>query len=179
MPHNHYTPPLIFPELDDAENFCRNAGGPEPAPWCYTTDKNVRWQRCDIPLCPNSTENIATLDLNPSNLEMETVFTPTMIFILGSIGLVAILVVNVCILLIYRISRYNKRSYPAAGFNAVITQNDVDINKLPANANYHQTAAKLNPKLEKLEYPRNDIIYTKDLGQGENFLPDTMTCCLT
>lgn len=97
---------------------------------------------------------------------MESVFTPTLIFILGTIGLVAILIVNVCILLIYRVSRYNKRSYPAAGFTAVVAQNDVDINKLPANANYHQTAAKLNPKLEKLEYPRNDIIYIKDLGQG-------------
>ena len=97
---------------------------------------------------------------------MENVFTPTLIFILGSIGLVAILVINICILLIYRVSRYNKRSYPSAGFTGVINQNSVDINKLPENANYHQTAAKLNPKLEKLEYPRNDIIYIKDLGQG-------------
>lgn len=165
-PHSHYTPPLVFPELDDAENYCRNAGGQEPNPWCYTTDKDVRWQKCDIPLCPNSTEKIATLDLNNSNLEMETVFTPTMIFVLGSIGLVGILIINVCILLIYRISHYNKRRYPSAGFTAVEAQNDVDINKLPANANYHQTEAKLNPKLEKLEYPRNDIIYIKDLGQG-------------
>lgn len=165
-PHSHYTPPLVFPELDDAENFCRNAGGQEPQPWCYTTDKDVRWQRCEVPLCPNSTEKIATLDLNNSNLEMETVFTPTMIFVLGSIGLVAILIINVCILLIYRISHYNKRRYPSAGFTAVEAQNDVDINKLPANDNYHQTEAKLNPKLEKLEYPRNDIIYIKDLGQG-------------
>lgn len=98
---------------------------------------------------------------------MDDLYSPTIIFILGSIGLVAILVINVCILLIYRISRYNKRSYPAAGFNTVVTQNNSDIaNKLPANANYHQTEAKLNPKLEKLEYPRNDIIYIKDLGQG-------------
>lgn len=129
----------------------------------YTMDKDVRWQRCDIPLCPNSTEKIATLDLNNSNLEMESVFTPTTIFILGSIGLVAILIINVCVLLIYRISHYNKRSYPTAGFTAVVTQNNVDINKLPANVNYHQTSAKLNPKLEKLEYPRNDIIYIKVL----------------
>lgn len=165
-PHSHYTPPLVFPELDDAENYCRNVGGQEPVPWCYTTDKDVRWQRCDIPLCPNSTENIATIDMNTPTMEMEGVFTPTMIFILGSIGLVAILIIHICVLLIYRVSRYNKRSRAAAGFSVIVTQNDVDINKLPANANYHQTAAKLNPKLEKLEYPRNDIIYIKDLGQG-------------
>ena len=26
--------------------------------------------------------------------------------------------------------------------------------------------AQLNPKLEQLEYPRNDIIYIRDVGQG-------------
>lgn len=101
---------------------------------------------------------------------METVFTPMMILILGSIGLVSILIIHVCILLIYRISRYNKRDHSAAGFTAITQNVNVDINKLPANANYHQTAANLNPKLEKLEYPRNDIIYIKDLGQGKNVL---------
>jgi len=154
----------VFPELLDAENYCRNVGGQMNQPWCYTEDKSVRWQFCDIALCPNSTENIATLDLNNPKLEMETLFTPMMIFILGSIGLVSILIIHVCILIIYRVSRYNKRDHSTAGFT-VITQN-LDMNKLPANANYHQTAANLNPKLEKLEYPRNDIIYIKDLGQG-------------
>jgi muscle, skeletal, receptor tyrosine kinase len=163
-PHSHYTPPLVFPELQDADNYCRNVGGQMPSPWCYTTDKDTRWQFCDVPLCPNSTEKVATFDLNNPTIEMETFFTPMMIFVLGSIGLVTILIIHICILLVYRISRYNKRSHPVAGFTAV-TQ-DIDINKLPANINYHQTAAKLNPKLEKLEYPRNDIIYIKDLGQG-------------
>lgn len=43
---------------------------------------------------------------------------------------------------------------------------DIDLTKLPSNLTYHQTEAKLNPKLEKLEYPRNDIVYIRDLGQG-------------
>lgn len=30
----------------------------------------------------------------------------------------------------------------------------------------YRTAITLNPKLEQLEYPRNDIIYIRDLGQG-------------
>ena len=51
-PHPHNRPPLnIFPEMQDAENFCRNAGGEEPQPWCYTTDPLVRWQHCNIPQC--------------------------------------------------------------------------------------------------------------------------------
>lgn len=43
---------------------------------------------------------------------------------------------------------------------------DIDLDKLPSNMSYHRTGAQLNPKLEKLEFPRNDIIYIRDLGQG-------------
>ena len=51
-PHSHNRPPLhIFPEMQGAENFCRNAGGQEPRPWCYTQDPLVRWQHCHIPQC--------------------------------------------------------------------------------------------------------------------------------
>merc|ERR1712077_1950 len=42
----------------------------------------------------------------------------------------------------------------------------IDLDKLPENLNYHQASARLNPKLEQLEYPRNDIIYIRDVGQG-------------
>lgn len=37
---------------------------------------------------------------------------------------------------------------------------------MPSNDAYHKTGVLLNPKLEKLEFPRNDIIYIRDLGQG-------------
>ena len=43
---------------------------------------------------------------------------------------------------------------------------NIDLDKLPNNMAYHRTGAQLNPKLEKLEFPRNDIIYIRDLGQG-------------
>ena len=50
-PHQHAVPVTLFPELAGAENYCRNAGGQEPRPWCFTTDSSVRWQYCDIPRC--------------------------------------------------------------------------------------------------------------------------------
>ncbi|CAL4093925.1 unnamed protein product, partial [Meganyctiphanes norvegica] len=43
---------------------------------------------------------------------------------------------------------------------------DIDLSKLPGNSSYHHTAAQLNPKLEKLQYDRNSIIFIRDLGQG-------------
>jgi len=42
----------------------------------------------------------------------------------------------------------------------------LDLDKLEENADYHRHGSNLNPKLEKLEIPRNDIIYIRDLGQG-------------
>lgn len=50
-PHNHNRPPFVFPEIWSSENYCRNAGGEEPLPWCYTSDPKVRWQHCNIPMC--------------------------------------------------------------------------------------------------------------------------------
>ncbi len=50
-PHKETTPEGVFPEMNGARNFCRNPGGTEPGPWCYTTDPAVRWQFCDIPGC--------------------------------------------------------------------------------------------------------------------------------
>ncbi|XP_055628523.1 tyrosine-protein kinase transmembrane receptor Ror2 isoform X2 [Toxorhynchites rutilus septentrionalis] len=158
---------LVFAELQDAENYCRNAGGEEPTPWCYTVDKTVRWQACDVPLCPNSTDISATK--KPVGIVMESVFTPAIIFLLSGIGFVAIVLLHLMVFLCYRIARHKRnRRQGAAGYNATSTQDTqgIDINKLPSNVNYHRTGAQLNPKLEKLEFPRNNIIYIKDLGQG-------------
>lgn len=51
VPHSYDRPPNVFPEVQNAENYCRNAGGEEPTPWCYTMNQSVRWQHCDIPNC--------------------------------------------------------------------------------------------------------------------------------
>ena len=41
-PHSH---------TDNGEgNYCRNPDG-KAKPWCYTTDPDVRFEMCDIPLC--------------------------------------------------------------------------------------------------------------------------------
>ena len=53
-PHAHNRPPFVFPEIFNSENYCRNAGGEEPVPWCYTLNPKIRWEHCDIPFCSKS-----------------------------------------------------------------------------------------------------------------------------
>lgn len=110
-----------------------------------------------------------TRDTN-SDMTMEPFFTPSMILLLSGIGFVGIVVLHLLVLLAYKIIRCNRnRQQMTGGYTSAAThenQNNIDLAKLPSNQQYHETGALLNPKLEKLEYPRNNIIYIKDLGQG-------------
>lgn len=161
-PHQHTRPPLVFPEVQNSTNYCRNAGGEERQPWCYTMDPQVRWEVCDIPLCANSTLDEDNI-LRP-NIEMERYFTPTFVLLLSVGGLGCILgIASIALLCHYFLKNHSKSNMP----NRRTGQNmDIDLDKLPSNLAYHTTGAQLNPKLEKLEFPRNNIIYIRDLGQG-------------
>ncbi|XP_056635253.1 tyrosine-protein kinase transmembrane receptor Ror2 [Diorhabda carinulata] len=157
-PHTHDSPPNIFPELKNAENYCRNAGGEEKRPWCFTTNPDYRWQHCDIPRCPNSTID----EVDTKTIAMDQLLSPTFLIIVSTVSLLVLLLSLLLILLCYRMYKRH-----AMGYNAPeIAEVNIDLDKLPSNMAYHSHGATLNPKLEKLEFPRNDIIYIKDLGQG-------------
>ena len=50
-PHNLSNQDSMFPDgsVADAVNYCRNPDDSH-GPWCYTTDPNVRWEPCDVPV---------------------------------------------------------------------------------------------------------------------------------
>ncbi|KAM5228809.1 plasminogen [Ctenodactylus gundi] len=52
-PHKHNRTPENYPCKNLEENYCRNPDG-ERAPWCYTTDSEVRWEYCEVPSCEPS-----------------------------------------------------------------------------------------------------------------------------
>ncbi|KAI8487064.1 Meprin A subunit beta-like, partial [Branchiostoma belcheri] len=54
-PHQHSRTPANYPNSGLEENYCRNPDG-EASPWCYTTDRLVRWEHCSIPACNAPTE---------------------------------------------------------------------------------------------------------------------------
>lgn len=161
-PHEHTRPPLFFPEVQNSSNYCRNAGGEEKRPWCYTMDPDVRWQYCDIPPCANTSDQY---QIPETEIVMENNFDPTFVLILSVCGLAGVLGIACMALLCHYLIKHHYNKYNMA--NRRNMENcDIDLDKLPSNMAYHTTGAQLNPKLEKLEFPRNNIIYIRDLGQG-------------
>ncbi|KAL3199309.1 hypothetical protein MRX96_013964 [Rhipicephalus microplus] len=168
-PHHHNRPPMVFPEVLNSDNYCRNAGGEEPMPWCYTTDPRKRWEHCSIPQCENTTLGDVSgrdiLDLfEPPG---EPSFAPALVLLVSAVSLAALVLLLSLALGCRRLRRYGGGRSRGGGYNATPTADvEIDLDKLPSNASYHHTAARLHPRLEKLEYPRNDIIYLRDIGQG-------------
>jgi len=61
-PHENYFDDDLYPDGSRvaARNFCRNPGdGYSEGVWCYTTDRNKRWEVCDVPLCSGECVRLA------------------------------------------------------------------------------------------------------------------------
>ncbi|XP_066298162.1 muscle, skeletal receptor tyrosine protein kinase-like isoform X3 [Branchiostoma lanceolatum] len=273
-PHQHDRLPEYFPELQNAENNCRNPGGEEPQPWCYTTNLRPRWEKCNIPRCedgppspvpPSATDSsnssvpfhgvttappqandgrspaeavagstqrtpvVPEGTANPKSdnftIPLDSVATEelqvaeknivlsstTLIIVISAVSGCVVLVLVVCILMMCNklLKQYSRNASAAAqavsydlppprassfrscpsplssvycsslrprslpfyphysGPSPAPLPDELMLDKLPANPMYHRSAPTLmNPKLEKLEYPRNDIVFIRDLGEG-------------
>ena len=52
---DHSRTPENYPYGGLEENYCRNMDG-EKGPWCYTTNPEVRWELCAVPVCDADTQ---------------------------------------------------------------------------------------------------------------------------
>ncbi|XP_028605037.2 tyrosine-protein kinase transmembrane receptor ROR2 [Podarcis muralis] len=50
-PHPHHLSSTEFPELGGGHAYCRNPGSQMEGPWCFTQNKNVRMELCEVPSC--------------------------------------------------------------------------------------------------------------------------------
>lgn len=128
VPHSHNYPPNVFPEMENSENYCRNAGGDEKLPWCYTSDTTKRWEYCNITRCPNS----VVKDKEDISIMMDDL-TPTKLIIISVSGLLVILVIMLLVLLCHRMHKRFLGYNPTAA-----TEVNIDLNKLPSNMAYHR-----------------------------------------
>jgi len=56
-PHSHsYGEDDMFPggSAEAASNYCRNPDDNYSGLWCYTMDPDIRWEKCDVPICGQS-----------------------------------------------------------------------------------------------------------------------------
>jgi len=141
--------------MTNSSNFCRNGGGIEEHPWCYTMDPLVRWQHCHIQLCDNLTEEVVIYAVE------EDLLSPTYIILAAGVGVAIVIVILLLSLICVKLCG-RRPGYTVAK----IQDGEIDLEKLAENTNYHSTGQQLHPRLEQLEYPRNDIIYIRDIGQG-------------
>ena len=98
---------------------------------------------------------------------IQRIFSVKLIIIVSTVLVISLMLVTLIAFLCACMYRQKKRrvEYVASPHNE--DDLEIDLNKIPTNTCYHTaTLTPLNPKLEKLEYPRNDIIYIRDIGQG-------------
>lgn len=169
-PHKHERPPQVFPEIQNAENYCRNAGGEEPMPWCYTVHPSNRWEYCDIPTCNSTPKDISSQympdyrDFTINDLLFPT--NTTFLLLFGSFAIISFILFLVIAAICFRVIIHRKRGRNDGLTSAFKHNSEIDLQKLPSNVAYHCLSVKLNSQLEALEYPRNDIIFVRDIGQG-------------
>ena len=177
-------PPVVFDELKNAENKCRNAGGEKEKPWCYTNNHTIPWELCHIPYCEGETfESIdyyggrtGGVDLLPpsrtissSVVQAVIKLPPVFLIACGIVVGIFLLCFLIALCCVFRKSGGGKKSRlrtSPSGNLGLAPPDESELEKLPVNTSYHYTGNRLNPQLEALEYNRNDIIYIRDLGQG-------------
>ncbi|XP_078142375.1 muscle, skeletal receptor tyrosine-protein kinase [Centroberyx gerrardi] len=172
VPHQHRLSVDVVPELKNSENHCRNPGGTSDKPWCYTSNPNIRWEYCSVPQCgetvvqPESSFPHQTPRLPPVAVAVSPAYSMSVIIIL--LTAVATAGFLTIIILACRRQRKQWRSRKRAMETPTLTAlpSELLLDRLHPNPMYQRVPLLLNSKLLALEYPRNNIQYVRDIGEG-------------
>ncbi|XP_078070175.1 muscle, skeletal receptor tyrosine-protein kinase [Mustelus asterias] len=170
-PHFHRRMPDLFPELTNSDNYCRNPGGESERPWCYTTNRDIRWEFCNVPLCTNAT-SVTGVEHNTGTADTATLTSATysMTIIISIISSIAASVFLIIIVLTChrRQKEWQARKSYRGTETPTLTAlpSELLLDRLHPNPMYQRLPLLLNTKLLSLEYPRNNIEYVRDIGEG-------------
>ncbi|OXB72916.1 UNVERIFIED_CONTAM: hypothetical protein H355_005383 [Colinus virginianus] len=171
-PHLHRRTPQVFPELSDAENYCRNPGGENERPWCYTKDPSVTWEYCSVSPCGDASLSLGTRKPNGEtpNLPPPPSYSPTysmnvVISIISSFALIVILGI-ITLVCCRRRKQWKNKKRESETPTLTTLPSELLLDRLHPNPMYQRMPLLLNPKLLSLEYPRNNIEYVRDIGEG-------------
>ncbi|XP_032874052.1 muscle, skeletal receptor tyrosine-protein kinase isoform X2 [Amblyraja radiata] len=170
IPHFHRRLPEVFPELANSDNFCRNPGGESESPWCYTTNRDIRWEFCNVPLCINVTSNVGVKPKTEtaSNPSASATYSMTIIISIISSFAASVLLI-IIILTCHRRQKewQTRKSYRGTETPTLAAPpSELLLDRLHPNPMYQRLPLLLNVKLLSLEYPRNNIEYVRDIGEG-------------
>ncbi|XP_043370967.1 muscle, skeletal receptor tyrosine-protein kinase [Dermochelys coriacea] len=170
VPHLHRRTPQVFPELSNAENSCRNPGGENERPWCYTKDHSVNWEYCSVPLCGEASISPGTKKTSAETPNLPSSFSPTysmtvIISIISSFALIVILII-IALVCCRRRKQWKNKKRESQAPTLTTLPSELLLDRLHPNPMYQRIPLLLNPKLLSLEYPRNNIEYVRDIGEG-------------
>ncbi|KAG8130471.1 hypothetical protein E2320_017101, partial [Naja naja] len=142
VPHAHRKTPEIFPELFNAINYCRN---------------------------PGDSLALGTTKLSTASPHFPF-FSPTysmtvIISVISSFAMVIILIITVLVCCRRR-KQWKNKTRELAPPALTTLPSELLLDRLHPNPMYQRMPLLLNPKLFSLEYPRNNIEYVRDIGEG-------------
>ncbi|XP_035464236.2 muscle, skeletal receptor tyrosine-protein kinase [Scophthalmus maximus] len=176
VPHQHRLSVDVIPELRNADNHCRNPGGISDKPWCYTANPNVRWEYCAVLHCGEA-RTVPAMKPEPAGPRQTSRPPPTasvsspaysMSVIVIALTAIAAAVFLVIGILACRRQRKQWRSRKRAMETPTMSAlpSELLLDRLHPNPMYQRVPLLLNSKLLALEYPRNNIQYVRDIGEG-------------
>ncbi|XP_013380746.1 inactive tyrosine-protein kinase transmembrane receptor ROR1 [Lingula anatina] len=142
-----------FPLLQGGHNYCRNPGGRKEAPWCFTMDKMVPTELCDIPKCPDlvKTINQVTSDASKNNSNLKEI----LIIVLPSVAIPLILALIITVICLCSRQRRNRQTPPEAAKSPEQPNQDMEM-----------TALIIKNPVKAKEFPRSAIRFVQELGEG-------------
>lgn len=180
VPHQHRLSVDVIPELKNSENHCRNPGGISDKPWCFTSNHNIRWEYCAVPQCGEqssgpgyiSVVNTESVDprpvsrLPPITMISSPAYSMSVIVIILT-ALAATVFLTIIILACRRRRKQWRQRKRVMETPALTTlPSELLLDRLHPNPMYQRVPLLLNSKLLALEYPRNNIQYVRDIGEG-------------